>query len=696
MFRYVRAAGRESVPRAEVRLPLVHDKCFFAGRDMALFDLSPRAFRRRGSAAIADSCESDLDAVLIREQYRSLARTAPYFYGAEITAAATLAIAARGASSPLSTVALPGALMTIAVLVMAYWLRVRKRAGSRSLDVMRRDIRLATVFGPALALVLSLIAAVALPQTDDLERSLLVFGIWFATAAGAFCLTRLAHAAVLVVFAASAPLIAALLRGGDGLTFWFAALLLVISCLVIVMLTENYRAFADIVRSRFIIAEKHRAAEDAREAATAIAYSDYLTSLPNRRWIQSLLSSRVEAGGAGGPPFALGLLDLDGFKPINDIHGHPVGDEILKQVADRLAAAMRGRGHAARMGGDEFAILCEGVAAEREALALGRDLKSVFAAPFVVDQLTVHLHCTAGFALFPASGDRADQLIRLADVALYRAKANGPGGVGVFDRTDESAAIARATLEQALHRAVAEDAIAVFFQPIVDLATGRVSGFESLARWTDPRLGAIEPSVFIPVAEQIGLIDELSRDLLRKAATAASRWPGDLSLSFNLSAGQLSKPSVGSDIVAALREFGFAPTRFEIELTETAIMKNLDAARSTIETLRAAGVRVALDDFGAGYSSLAQVRDLALDRIKIDKSFIERLCLDPKIANLTRAIVDMARRLELPCVAEGIESAEQLEELRHGGCAEGQGWLFAHAMPEAMVARFIEERRGAG
>ncbi len=181
----------------------------------------------------------------------------------------------------------------------------------------------------------------------------------------------------------------------------------------------------------------------------------------------------------------------------------------------------------------------------------------------------------------------------------------------------------------------------------------------------------------------------------RKATAAASHWPGELSLSFNLSAAQLSKRNAGSDIVEALEESGFSPTRFEIELTETAIMKNLDAARSTIETLRAAGVRVALDDFGAGYSSLAQVRDLSLDKIKIDRSFVDRVCLDPKIAGLARAIVDMARRLDLPCVAEGIESPEQLDELRLGGCAEGQGWLFAHAMPEAMVARFIEEQSRA-
>ncbi len=406
------------------------------------------------------------------------------------------------------------------------------------------------------------------------------------------------------------------------------------------------------------------------------------------------MADRAQAAQAGAKPFAVGLIDLDGFKPINDIHGQPAGDAILKQVGDRLAGAMRGRGHAARMGGDEFAVICEGVVGRGDAIALGREIRGVFAAPFHLENLAIHVGCTSGFALFPDSADQPDQLIRLADIALYRAKRRRRGDIGVFDIGDENAAIARAKLEQALYQAVACSSIGVCFQPIVELAAGRISGFESLARWRDRELGSIAPRVFIPVAEQLGLMEKLSFDLLQKAVNAAARWPSDVLLSFNLSAEQLLRPNAGPDIVAALEEFGFCASRFEAEVTETAIMKNFDAARATIEMVRAAGVRVALDDFGAGHSSLAQVRDLALDRIKIDKSFVDRVCVDPKIASLTRSIVDMARRLDLPCVAEGVERPEQLEELRLGGCADGQGWLFAGAMPEADAARFIAERRG--
>ena len=344
------------------------------------------------------------------------------------------------------------------------------------------------------------------------------------------------------------------------------------------------------------------------------------------------------------------------------------------------------------MGGDEFAVICEGVGSPEEAAAMGRALQTIFAEPFVVDGKTVHLSGGFGFALFPGAARDANQLVRLADAALYRGKAKGRGNVCVFDLEDEKAAVERTALEQALHSAVAEGRIEVAFQPIVDLASGRVTGFELLARWRDPQLGAVPPSVFIPVAEQIGLIGRLSPDLLRMAALAATRWPEDISLSFNLSAEQLSKPDASDEILALLAEVGLAPSRLEIEVTETAILKNLDGARATVEALRAAGVRVALDDFGAGYSSFAQVRDLDLDAIKIDRSFVARICDDPKIASLTELIVDLARRLDLPCIGEGIERIEQLDQLRRDGCAAGQGWLFAAAMPEESVAAWLEGR----
>ena len=652
---------------------------------------SIRAFAQTDAAPVRESTDAEFDHALLREQYQSLARIAPYHCGVAIVGTAMLGY--FGTSPRPGAVVLAGAFAFV-LFRLAYWLKVRHRVERQSLDVIRRDLRHANVEIPSLTFVFGLLAATTFRQGGPFEEPQLLAASWIVAAACALCLMRLARCAVLVVAAATAPIAAALVLCGSAITLWLAALVMVASGLIAYMLIENSRAFSEIVRSRFMIAKMHRDAEEARQAATAIAYTDHLTGLPNRRFLLSLLAERVQARQAGAEPFAVGLLDLDGFKPINDIHGHPAGDRILEQVADRLKAAMRDRGHVARMGGDEFAVLCEGIGCERDALALAETLKAAFAAPFALDGIAIHLQCASGFALFPVSADRADSLIRLADIALYRAKASGRGASCVFDKNDERAAKERAALEQALHRAVANSEIAVHFQPTVDLATGRICGFESLARWTDPRLGPIEPSIFIPAAERIGLMDRLSRDLLRKAAAAAARWPTDVALSFNLPAVQLVRPDAASAIVATLEEHGFPPSRFEIELTEAAVMKDLEAACATIDAVREAGIRVTLDDFGAGRSSLAQVRDLALDKIKIDKTFVDRVCLDPKIAGLTRSIVDLARRLGLPCVAEGIERPEQLEALRLAGCAGGQGWLFASAMPEETAANFIEERRG--
>ncbi len=658
---------------------------------MASFDFPTEGAAPFEPEPVSEASDARFEAALLRAQYRSLARLSPYVHGVVILATVALCGAARQRSTSLDGFVLPAALVAVSLTRLIFWLKARDRVERETLHVIRREVRAAGILGPAVAIALSLMVAVSTSQGGVSQLSLALGAVWVAIAACAFCLDAFASKASVAIVGSTAPLIVTFLNGGADMTIWLAALLAIASCFVVRMLTEAFGMFAEIVRSRFTIAEKERAAEDARQAAMTIALTDYLTGLPNRRCFQRLLADRIRTGLESATPFAVGLIDLNDFKPINDVHGHPVGDEVLRRVADRLAKAMDGRGCAVRMGGDEFAILCDGIGARDETIALGEEIQAMFATPFVVEALDISLSGACGFALFPSSAAEPDELVRLADAALYRAKTLGRGGVAVFDAKAESDAIGHAKLEEGLRRAVAESRIDAVFQPIVDLATGRIGGFETLARWNDDALGAIAPSVFIPVAERIGVIDELSRDLLCKAVRTAAQWPSDLSLSFNLSAVQLSAPATGLRIVSALKEFGFPPTRFEVEVSEAAI-RNLDAARATIEALRKAGVRVALDEFGAGASSLAQLRDLPLDKIKIDRSFIDKVCCDPKIAVLTRAIVDMCRRLELPCVAEGIERREQLDELRLGGCAGGQGALFAGAMPAAMVAEFIKDR----
>jgi diguanylate cyclase (GGDEF)-like protein len=323
-----------------------------------------------------------------------------------------------------------------------------------------------------LTFAFALTAAIATWRDSVAEFALALLAVWVVAAVCAICLNVLASEAIVIVVAATAPLIVAFLARGAGLTLGLAALVVIAAYFVIRMLDEHFRMFAEIVRSRLMIAERQRAAEEARLAAMTIALTDDLTGLPNRRCFQNLLADRIRTATETGEPFALGLIDLDGFKPINDAHGHPVGDQILGQVADRLAKAMDGRGSAARIGGDEFAVLCDGIGARDEAIALGQEIQTIFATPFEVSQLGVRLTSACGFALFPASGAEPHDLVRLADAALYRAKAKGPGGAAVFDARAERTAACGAVFEDAVRRAFAESDGAIPFPPIVDFATG--------------------------------------------------------------------------------------------------------------------------------------------------------------------------------------------------------------------------------
>ena len=425
-----------------------------------------------GAAPGFETSEATFNAALLREQYRSLARLGPYVHGIVIVAALAFLGATAPTGSLLNGILLPAALIAVSLFRLISWFRARATVEVEALDLVRRKMRAASVLGPTLTFAFALTTAISTWRDGVAEFALALVAVWVVAAVCAICLNMLAREASIIVVAATVPLIVAFLARGAELTLGLAAVVAIAACFVIRMLDENFRMFAEILRSRFVIAERQRAAEEARQAAMTIALTDDLTGLPNRRCFQTLLADRIRTATETGEPFALGLIDLDGFKPINDAHGHPVGDRILSQVADRLAKAMDGRGSAARIGGDEFAILCDGISARDEAVALGREIQAIFATPFDVPPLGVRLTCACGFALFPSSAAEPSELVRLADAALYRAKASGPGGAAVFDARAGRTAARGAAFEDAFRRAVAESDVAVPFRPIVEFATG--------------------------------------------------------------------------------------------------------------------------------------------------------------------------------------------------------------------------------
>lgn len=427
----------------------------------------------------------------------------------------------------------------------------------------------------------------------------------------------------------------------------------------------------------------------------ALASADPLTGLGDMRHFQHAVGRLIAERAGQQLPFAIGILDLDGFKPISDLLGKQAGDEILTQAAARLSAAMDEAATVTRVGLDEFAFLYPSVASEGGAAGMARVLAGILAAPYDAGGRMVRMSASFGCSLFQAADETTETLIRKAQTALYLAKRSGRGRVIVYTQEMEEAATRTTRIEQAFRRAVAAGDIEPHFQPIVDLRTRRTIGLETLARWTDPDLGPISPEVFIPIAEERGLIGELSRMVLEKATQASRGWPKDLFLSFNLSPSQLVDGNTGADLILIMERSGFDPRRLQVEITENGFMTDPASAAKTLHALRGLGIRIALDDFGTGQSSLGRLRDFRFDKLKIDRTFIDALLDDRSVQHIVRAILAMCKDLDMDVVAEGIEREEQARLLLELGCDKGQGFLFGQPLDAAAaLERLREDRRG--
>lgn len=422
-----------------------------------------------------------------------------------------------------------------------------------------------------------------------------------------------------------------------------------------------------------------------------LAYTDPLTGLGNlRRFFDKV--DRLILDRADDPaPFAIGILDLDGFKPINDLFGRSAGDNILQQVAMRLKASMDQHSTVARVGADEFAFLYPLVFSEDAAQERALMLIEILSAPYDVGDRTARLSASVGCSLFYSGEEKTETLVSKAETALYHAKRSGRGKVVVYTREMEEAAKRTTRVEQALRRAVAAEEVEPHFQPIVDLKTRQVIGFETLARWTDRDLGFVPPNVFIPIAEERGIIGPLSQLLLRKATETARNWPDELFLSFNLSPSQLVDQNTAEQILGIIAKTGFDPRRLEIEITETGLMTDPASAEKIVSELRAVGIRVSLDDFGTGQSSLGRLREFHFDKLKIDRAFVSSILEDKPSEHIIRAILAMCEGLGMDVVAEGIEEERQANRLVQFGCGGGQGYLFGRPCDAEATMGYLRE-----
>ncbi|MCJ2016929.1 EAL domain-containing protein [Methylobacterium sp. E-065] len=427
----------------------------------------------------------------------------------------------------------------------------------------------------------------------------------------------------------------------------------------------------------------------------ALAYSDTLTDLPNRARFHDLLARHAATCGSDGRAFAVLVLDLDRFKLVNDTLGHGIGDALLRKTARRLTAALGPRDVVARLGGDEFAVLQVGTAGPEGVETLAARIIELVGRPFLIDGQLVTVGASVGAALAPTDGTEPGALLRNADLALYKAKADGKGTFRRFDPALDARVRARRSLEADLRRAIAVQEFELHYQPLVDARSGRITAAEALVRWRHPERGLVSPADFIPLAEETGLIGPLGQWVLRTACAQAVRWPSHIRVAVNLSPVQFRDLRLAETVKAALTASGLATKRLELEITEGVLLADEERTLATLTRLRAAGVGISMDDFGTGYSSLSYLRRFPFDTIKIDQSFVRQLPGDPESAAIVRAIITMGTCLGMTITVEGVETAEQFAFSAASGCDQVQGYHVSRPLPAADFLSFVEAREAA-
>jgi len=420
-----------------------------------------------------------------------------------------------------------------------------------------------------------------------------------------------------------------------------------------------------------------------------LAHYDPLTDLPNRVLFQKSLVEALARRARKGDQLAVHFIDLDRFKTVNDTLGHPLGDALLREAAERLRNCVREGDTVARLGGDEFAVVQTGLSDMAGATRLAGRVVEAMSAPFELHGHQVVIGASVGVSAAPSDGEDADELLKKADMALYRAKADGRGAFHFFERAMDEQLQARRALELDLRRALQDGEFELFYQPLYHLDDERVTGCEALLRWRHPERGMVSPADFIPLAEEIGLIVPLGEWVLRTACAEAVRWPTHVRLAVNLSPAQFRDRGLVTTVVSALASSGLPAQRLELEITESVLLQDSAANMTMLHDLKALGVRISMDDFGTGYSSLSYLRSFPFDKIKIDQTFVRDILHDSDAMAIIKAVLDLGSSMGVTTTAEGVETQAQLDALRGQGCAEIQGYFISRPAPAVEIARML-------
>ncbi|MBX9651095.1 MAG: EAL domain-containing protein [Xanthobacteraceae bacterium] len=616
---------------------------------------------------------------LLKAQYRAFSRQLPLMYFILLTNTWALAVSHYADAPVWLTVSIP-ALFTVlcGIRVAGWW---RSRSVVPTAEIAFRALTLTNRLTGILTVAFSAWALGLYPYGDQLSRAHVAFYMAITVIACIFSLMHLRPAAFTVAISANIVFIAFFGSSGNLTFMAMAANALLVTIAMMFILQANYLDFAQMVDGRTSL--KALSNENFR-----LANLDSLTGLPNRRQFFARLDEEFLAAQTQGYRLAVGVVDLDGFKPVNDIYGHAVGDKLLIAVGERLQAAC-GEAHVARLGGDEFALIFKEVS-DVELLKRGEKICTALRKTFDLTEANVQISGSVGFTVFPELASNAADLYEQADYALYHSKRTSRGNAVLFSTEHEAEIHRNAKIERALRAADLDEELSVVFQPVVDARTERTVAFEALARWNSPTLGHVPPDQFIPVAERAGIVTRLMRVLLEKALIVVADWPEDIRLSFNVSNHDINSPEGVIRIIGIILKSGVDPRRIDFEITETAIMRDFEQAQSAITTLKTFGCGVSLDDFGTGFSSLSQLHALPLTKIKIDRSFVAQLDERPASYKIVKSLIALSRDMELGCVIEGVETENELKALLNLGGFEIQGYYYSPPLPASELAAFLD------
>lgn len=612
---------------------------------------------------------------LVQAQLVAFTKQVPLLYFMLVTNTVALTVTHFNAAPLYLTLYIPSALYAVSLARLIHWWfsRNRRYTHDEAVGRLRSTYRLTALLGAGFcAWSLSLFS-----YGDAYQQSHVAFYIANTVIGCIFCLMHLRAAALALTAIVLGPFTVFFAASGNPVFTALALNVALVTVAMVFILLTYYRDFGALIQSQKELTVRQAETQRLSDENHRLANLDSLTNLPNRRQFRAELERRISEAERNGTALALGLIDLDGFKPVNDTFGHGIGDKLLVEVGERLSS-FPGRGvFPARLGGDEFGIIFEGTLCPDRLRLLGEEICTALQEPYIFNGQTPRVSGSLGISILGDAGTTADRLFDRADFALYLAKQNFRGTTVVFSAEHEAEINEQGRVQQALLGADFESEMHLAFQPMVDADTNGIFAYEALARWESPTLGPVPPGVFIRAAERAGIIGRLTEVLMRKALKAAQTWPDHIRLSINLSTRDVVSNKTVDTLLDIIAGSGVDPKRLDVEVTETAVMRNFALAADNIRRFADHGIGIALDDFGTGHSSLSYVHKLPLTKIKIDRGFIVDITTNDLSRSIVKTIVDLSRNIGCVCVVEGMETHEQVVALRALGCRMMQGYYFA-------------------